>query len=41
VWCELGVLAEFVIMIMCDLDFCDECWNFVGMSTSSLVKNLK
>ena len=26
---------------MCDLDLCDECWNFVGMSTSSLVKNIK
>ena len=40
-WCELGVLAEFVIMIMCDLEFCNECWSFVGMSTSSLVKDLK
>ena len=26
---------------MCDLDLCDECWNFVGKSTSSLVKNIK
>ena len=26
---------------MCDLDLCDECWNFVGMSTSSLVNNIK
>ena len=40
-WCELGVFAEFVIMIMCDLDFCNECRNFVDMSTSSLVKNVK
>ena len=26
---------------MCELDLCNECWNFVGMSTSSIVKNIK
>ena len=26
---------------MCKLDFCNECWNFVGMSVSSIVKNIK
>jgi uncharacterized protein YlaI len=28
-------------MTMCDLDLCNECWNFVDMSTSSIVKNIK
>jgi hypothetical protein len=28
-------------MIICDLDLCNECWSFVVMSTSSIVKDIK
>jgi hypothetical protein len=28
-------------MIICDLDLCNVCLSFVGMSTSSIVKNIK
>ena len=28
-------------MFIYELDFCNECWNFVGMSASSIVKNIK
>jgi hypothetical protein len=28
-------------MIMSDLDLCNVCWSFVGMSTSSIVKDVK
>jgi hypothetical protein len=28
-------------MIMCDLDLCNVCWSFVGMSISSIVKDIK
>ena len=40
-WCVHGVFSWFVIMFMCELDLCNECWNFVGMSASSIVKNIK
>jgi len=31
------MLSCFVIMFMSELDLCNECWDFVGMSTSSIV----
>ena len=38
---NFGVPSGFIIMFMCEFDFCNECWNFVGMSGSSIVKNIK
>ena len=38
---NFGVPSWIVIMFMCELDFCNECWNLVGMSASSIVKNTK
>jgi hypothetical protein len=35
------VLDELLLCLMSDLDLCDVCWSFVGMSTSSIVKNIK
>ena len=35
------LLAWIIIVLMCDLDLCDECCNFVGMSISSIVDNVK
>jgi hypothetical protein len=28
-------------VIICDLDLCNVCWSFVGISTSSIVKDIK
>ena len=38
---NFGVPSRFVIMFMCELDLCNECWNSVGMSASSIVKEIK
>ena len=38
---NFGVPSSFIIMFMCELDFCNACWNLVGMSAGSIVKNIK
>ena len=30
-----------LLLCLCELDFCNECWNFVGMSVSFIIKNIK